>query len=146
VVPPVQPPVSPVPAAPDHGDRVPGLSILAEAGVVASVRAEVVVLSYDNESWLSFDELHELCRTRGHVQVLAFDSARYVGARIGVHNRSGHKVGSASHLRSTEYLVVAGDRRRVRPMVAAVAEAGPGWPVDRPVAPAVGRPEDALPV
>ena len=103
------------------------------AGWSRCVRAEVVVLSYNNESWLTYDELHELCAARGHVAVLAFDSARYVGARIGIHDPSGRKVGPVSHLRNTEYLVVAGDRARVRAMVAAVEEAGLGGRVDRPV-------------
>jgi hypothetical protein len=82
---------------------------------VADVRAEVVVLSYNNESWLSFDELHDSCAARGHVEVLAFDSPRYVGARIGIHDPAGRKVGAVSHLRNTEYVLVAGDRSRVRP-------------------------------
>ena len=105
----------------------------ALARVVSAVRAEVVVLSYNNEAWLSYDELHELCAARGHVAVLAFDSARYVGARIGIHDPSGRKVGRISHLRNTEYLVVAGDRSRVLAMVGAVEEAGLGARVERPV-------------
>jgi adenine-specific DNA-methyltransferase len=105
----------------------------ALGAVISGVRADVVVLSYNNESWLTFEELHELCSTRGHVRVLAFDSARYVGARIGIHDPSGRKVGAVSHLRNTEYLLVAGDRARVRRMVDAVDEAGLGRPVDQPV-------------
>jgi adenine-specific DNA-methyltransferase len=101
--------------------------------VITSVRADVVILSYNNESWLGFDELHDLCAGRGHVEVLAFDSARYVGARIGIHNPAGRKVGSVSHLRNTEYVVVAGDRARVRRMVGAVVAAGLGAAVERPV-------------
>ncbi len=101
--------------------------------VIGAVRADVVVLSYNNESWLSFDELHGLCASRGHVEVLAFDSARYVGARIGIHNPAGRKVGTISHLRNTEYMLVAGDRRRVRAMADAVVGAGLGRAVDRPV-------------
>jgi adenine-specific DNA-methyltransferase len=101
--------------------------------VIAEVRAEVVVLSYNNESWLSFDQLHQACAGHGHVAVLAFDSARYVGARIGIHNPSGRKVGTVSHLRNTEYVLVAGDRARVHPMVRAVVTAGLGAVVDRPV-------------
>ncbi len=113
--------------------------------VIAGVRAEVVVLSYNNESWLTFDELHELCAARGHVEVLAFDSARYVGARIGIHNPAGRKVGAVSHLRNTEYVLVAGDRGRVRRMVAAVVgrRAGPAWSTGRSRwrrGPADGRP------
>ncbi len=105
----------------------------ALAGVVAALRAEVVVLSYNNESWLTFDELYRLCAARGHVEVLAFDSARYVGARIGIHDPSGRKVGTVSHLRNTEYVVVAGARGTVRSMVRAVERAGLGVVVDRPV-------------
>jgi adenine-specific DNA-methyltransferase len=108
------------------------------ASVVEGVRAEVVVLSYNNEAWLSFDDLHHLCAGRGHVEVLAFDSARYVGARIGIHSPDGRRVGRISHLRNTEYVLVAGDRARVRPMVAAVVDAGLGTVVDGPVALAAG--------
>jgi adenine-specific DNA-methyltransferase len=101
--------------------------------VVADLAAEVVILSYNNESWLTFDELRTLCSGRGHVEVLGFDSHRYVGARIGIHDPAGRKVGTVSHVRNTEYLLVAGDRRRVRSMVGAVARAGLGRSVDRPV-------------
>jgi adenine-specific DNA-methyltransferase len=105
----------------------------ALAGVVARVAAEVVVLSYNNESWLTFAELHDVCSARGHVEVLAFDSARYVGARIGIHDPSGRKVGTVSHLRNTEYVVLCGPRARVRAMVDAVEATGSGARVDRPV-------------
>ncbi|HEY6625000.1 MAG TPA: DNA adenine methylase [Acidimicrobiales bacterium] len=97
--------------------------------VVSAVEAEVIVLSYNDESWLSLAELYDLCRSRGQVEVLAFDSARYVGARIGIHDPKGRKVGTVSHLRNTEYLLVAGERGRVRAMAEAVAVAGLGGPV-----------------
>jgi adenine-specific DNA-methyltransferase len=97
--------------------------------VVSAVDAEVIVLSYNDESWLSLAELYDLCRSRGQVEVLAFDSARYVGARIGIHDPKGRKVGTVSHLRNTEYVLVAGERGRVRAMAEAVAVAGLGGPV-----------------
>jgi adenine-specific DNA-methyltransferase len=101
--------------------------------VVSEVDAEVVVLSYNNESWLSFEELRAVCAPRGAVEVLAFDQARYVGARIGIHNPTGAKVGSVSHLRNTEYVVLAGPARRIRAMAAAVEAAGLGVRVKAPV-------------
>ncbi len=101
--------------------------------VIAQVGADVVVLSYNDESWLSLDELRGLCAVRGHVEALGFDSTRYVGARIGIHNPAGRKVGAVSHVRNTEYLLVAGDRGRVRPMVDAVISAGLGTAVEGPV-------------
>jgi adenine-specific DNA-methyltransferase len=106
---------------------------VALAEVVTRVAAEVVVLSYNNESWLTYEELHDLCAARGHVEVLAFDSARYVGARIGIHDPAGRKVGTVSHLRNTEYMVLCGPRARVRSMAAAVEAGGMGTRVDRPV-------------
>jgi adenine-specific DNA-methyltransferase len=113
--------------------------------VVADVRAEVVVLSYNNESWLSFEGLRDMCAARGHVEVLAFDSARYVGARIGIHDPAGRKVGKVTHVRNTEYVLVAGDRTRVRTMAAAVADAGLGVRVDRPVPAPNGAPLGPVP-
>ena len=98
--------------------------------------AEVVVLSYNNEAWLSFDELHELCAARGHVEVLAFDSARYVG-RADRHPRSvraeGGRASPTSATPSTWWS--AGDRATgCGSMVRAVVErAGLGHRlVDRP--------------
>jgi adenine-specific DNA-methyltransferase len=114
--------------------------------VVADVRADVLILSYNNEAWLEFEELRSLCAARGHVEVLAFDSARYVGARIGIHSPSGHKVGTVSHVRNTEYVLVAGDRARVRRMAAAVADSGLGIRVDQPVPTPAGAGQGPVPV
>ena len=88
--------------------------------VIADVDARVVVVSYNDEAWVSVDELVEMCAPRGHVAVLGFDSKRYVGAQIGVFNPRGEKVGTASRLRNVEYLVVAGPEADVERMTAAV--------------------------
>jgi adenine-specific DNA-methyltransferase len=105
----------------------------ALGAVVAAVDAEVVVLSYNNESWLDFESLREMCADRGEVAVLAFDSSRYVGARIGIHNPAGKRVGRVSHLRNTEYLVLAGPPRRIRAMADAVTASGLGRTTDQAV-------------
>jgi adenine-specific DNA-methyltransferase len=86
----------------------------ALAGVVAGVRAGLVVLSYNDESFLTLAQLLDTCRTRGHVEVLAAPSARYVGARIGIHNPAGQRVGTVGRLHNVEYLLVAGERSEVR--------------------------------
>ena len=85
----------------------------ALAEVVRAVRARVLVLSYNDEAWVSLDELVELCAPRGAVAVLEFDSARYVGARIGIHDPSGRRVGRVGRLRNVEYLLVSGAVREV---------------------------------
>ncbi|RNM12943.1 DNA adenine methylase [Nocardioides pocheonensis] len=83
------------------------------------VRAEVVVVSYNDESWVTPEQITQALREGGHedVQVLAFDSKRYVGAQIGIFNPSGRKVGQVSRLRNTEYVFVAGPAEKVRAAV-----------------------------
>jgi adenine-specific DNA-methyltransferase len=88
-----------------------------------SVRGELVLVSYNDEAWVSPDELVGWLREAGHaeVRVLAFDAKRYVGALIGIHDPAGRRVGQVSHTRHTEFVFVAGPRERVE---AAVERAG----------------------
>jgi adenine-specific DNA-methyltransferase len=106
----------------------------ALASAVRSVDCDLLVLSYNDESWLELDELEAMCSvgrsgTGGHREVatLSFDSTRYVGAQIGIFNPSGHKVGRVSHLSNRELLVIAGEAALVARVVEAVGsmEAGP---------------------
>jgi adenine-specific DNA-methyltransferase len=94
--------------------------------VVETVDCGVLVLSYNDEAWVSLDELVAMCSGRDAVEVLAFPSKRYVGAQIGIHNPAGAKVGTVSHLRNVEYVLVAGRRadiaRAVAPFVAESAD------------------------
>ncbi|MDX6667063.1 MAG: adenine-specific DNA-methyltransferase [Solirubrobacteraceae bacterium] len=90
----------------------------AIARVVADVRARVVVLSYNDEAWIELDDLVDLCTARGAVGVLEFDSRRYVGARIGIHNPAGKRVGRVRRLRNVEYLLVSGEPAEVARMTA----------------------------
>jgi len=88
----------------------------ALAELIGRARADVVVVSYNDESWVSPEQMTAALRAAGHecVEVLAFDSKRYVGAQIGIHGPTGEKVGEVKRLRNVEYLFVAGDRERVR--------------------------------
>jgi adenine-specific DNA-methyltransferase len=104
----------------------------ALASVVQSVDCDLLVLSYNNESWLELDELESMCAIQGEsagggrrreVATLAFDSTRYVGARIGIFDPSGRKVGRVSHLSNQELLVIAGRPALVRRVVEAVGNA-----------------------
>ncbi len=85
----------------------------ALARLVRSVRAEVVLVSGSDEGWVGLDDLADMAGGRGAVEVLAFDSKRYVGAQIGIHDPSGKKVGQVGRTRNVEYLVVAGPARTV---------------------------------
>ena len=81
----------------------------ALGSVINELEADVMVLSYNDEAWMEPEELVDLCAVRGEVEVLSIESKRYVGAQIGIHNRSGDKVGRVSHLHNLEYLIVSGE-------------------------------------
>ncbi len=87
--------------------------------LLTDVRAETLILSYNNESWLSKDDLIAMCEPRGHVAVIEVDFKRYVGAQIGIFNQAGKKVGEPKHQRNLEYVVLVGERKRVEKMVGA---------------------------
>jgi adenine-specific DNA-methyltransferase len=91
----------------------------ALADLLRRARAEVVVVSYNDESWVTAEEMTGMLRDAGHedVQMLAFDSKRYVGAQIGIFGPSGQKVGTVARLRNTENLFVAGPRDKVEAAV-----------------------------
>jgi adenine-specific DNA-methyltransferase len=67
---------------------------------------------------VGLDDLVDMAGCRGHVEVLGFDSRRYIGAQIGIHNPKGEKVGRVTHTRNVEYVVLAGDRQLVRRLTA----------------------------
>lgn len=75
-----------------------------------NVRAPVLVISFNNEGYLTREEmeamLSRLWGGQGKVTTLEYDFKRYVGAQIGIYNPSGQKVGKVSHLRNKEYLYV----------------------------------------
>ncbi len=87
----------------------------ALAALLGRLRARTVVVSYNDESWVSPEQITGWLTDAGHedVALLAFDRKRYVGAQIGIHNRSGQRVGEVGRLRNVEYLFVAGERDRV---------------------------------
>lgn len=86
----------------------------ALATVVSAIDARVLVVSFSDEGWVPIEDLVAMCADRGEVRVVAFPSKRYVGAQIGIYNPQGKRVGRVSHLRNTEYLVVAGRPAAVR--------------------------------
>jgi adenine-specific DNA-methyltransferase len=97
---------------------------VAFAELLGEVRADTVVVSYNDEAWITPAQMMGALRDAGHeeVRMLAFDAKRYVGAQIGIHSPAGVKVGAVSHLRNTEYLFVAGSRDRVDAAAASVTE------------------------
>jgi adenine-specific DNA-methyltransferase len=85
----------------------------ALSGLVDSLTTPWIVASVSDEGYHHPADVAALLGERGHVAALAIDRPRYVGARIGIHNPAGERVGTVSHVRNLEYLIVSGPDRRV---------------------------------
>ncbi len=86
----------------------PGIGPALKA-VIEAVRAPHLIVSFNDEGYLSRDQLVEMLSVRGPVRVIEIPRPRYVGARIGIHNPRGEKVGTVGRLRNVEYLFVVSE-------------------------------------
>lgn len=78
--------------------------------LLASVNARTLVVSFSNEGYLSRPDLEAMLGTlwegAARVATIETDFPRYVGAKIGIYNPRGLKVGRIGHLRNKEYVYV----------------------------------------
>ena len=89
-------------------------ALTALTDLIERARAPWLLVSFSNEGFHRPDEIEALLAQRGHVGAVAVPRPRYVGARIGIHDPSGRRVGAVSHLSNTEHLFVCGpDRHRL---------------------------------
>jgi len=89
--------------------------------LVRTVRAPVLIVSFSDEGYLDRAAMESILGARGAVGVVTMDYRRYVGARIGIYNPQGIKVGRVRRLRNREFLFVAGPRRVVDRVIAALS-------------------------
>lgn len=94
----------------------------ALATLISGLDTKTLVLSYNNESWLSRRELTDMCSRFEAVEILDFDSKRYVGSQIGGYNQSGRLVGKPGAHRNLEHIVITGQRQIVSRMVKALSQ------------------------
>jgi adenine-specific DNA-methyltransferase len=90
--------------------------------VILKAKGSLVVVSYNNESWVAAEDIEQSLRDAGHeeVNLLEFDYKRYVGAQIGIYNPAGLKVGKVQNLRNKELVFVAGSSAQVAKTTEAV--------------------------
>ncbi len=100
--------------------------------VINALRARYLLVSFNNEGYISRRQMEELLSGKGHVAVFPSDYRRYVGAQIGIHNPDGEKVGEVSHLDNKEFLfLVTEDRADMERAMGAWAALAP--PEQRPL-------------
>jgi adenine-specific DNA-methyltransferase len=94
----------------DFNSRVRIAAALRE--LIDAIDARYLLVSFNDEGYLSRHDLVELLRERGEVAGMEVDYKRYVGAQIGIFNPQGEKVGRVSHLRNRERLFLVGPNAR----------------------------------
>ncbi len=87
----------------------------ALARTIAALRCPTLVVSFSDEGYLGRAALEAMLAGRGHLQVIEIPYGRYVGAKIGIHNPKGEKVGTVGKLTNTEFLFIASDRALALP-------------------------------
>ena len=90
--------------------------------VLRDVKAEVIVLSYNNESWISREELVSQVENRGSVEILDVEFKRYIGSQIGIYNKSGTRVGEPGAKQNLEHILLAGPKRVIAKMLDAAGK------------------------
>jgi adenine-specific DNA-methyltransferase len=74
--------------------------------LVDSIDARYIVVSFNNEGYVTEAELRAILERRGPTAVSRVDFRRYVGAQIGIYNPAGIKTGKVGHLRNQELIFV----------------------------------------
>ncbi len=85
----------------------------AMAYLVSQIRASHLLVSFNNEGYLTRDEIETILREWGYVVCFERPYRRYVGALIGVYNPRGEKVGQVSHTHNCERLFLATKQKAV---------------------------------
>jgi adenine-specific DNA-methyltransferase len=94
----------------------------AMAEVLDALDARTLLVSFNNEGYISEEEMIELLSPHGEVALTRFDYKRYVGAQIGVHNPKGERVGKVGHLRNRELLFAVAPNSRLAKVAVDAAE------------------------
>jgi adenine-specific DNA-methyltransferase len=90
--------------------------------LISNLDAKTLILSYNNESWLSRRELKDMCSGFETVKIIDFDSKRYVGAKIGGYNQAGKLVGTPGVSRNLEHIVIAGSADQVKALTTSLGQ------------------------
>lgn len=76
--------------------------------VIDAIDAPTLIVSFNNEGYLSPEQIESMLEPIGPVAVIDHEHPRYVGCKIGIHNQQGVKVGRVGRVRNTEHFFIAG--------------------------------------
>ncbi len=76
--------------------------------VIDNLAASKALVSFNNEGYLTKEQISDILKSKfNSVEILELPYKRYVGAKIGIHNKKGEKVGEVTHTENKELLFLA---------------------------------------
>jgi adenine-specific DNA-methyltransferase len=63
-------------------------------------------VSFNDEGYISKDEMTSLLEKHGTTKVITIEYQRYIGSQIGIHNKKGEKVGEKGKKKNNEFIFV----------------------------------------
>ena len=81
-------------------------ALSAMENLVDNLNCKTTIISFNNEGYIPRSDMELLLNKHGDLSVKEIEYKRYVGAKIGIHNKKGKKVGKVGHLKNKEYLYV----------------------------------------
>ncbi len=87
-----------------------GTILPALTRVIEGLKAPNLIVSFNDEGFVTREQMEALLASRGHLTVIETPRPRYVGARIGIHNLKGERVGVVGRLQNVERLFISSAR------------------------------------
>jgi len=76
--------------------------------VIDNLSAPKTLVSFNNEGYLTKNQILSILESKfNNIDIIEVPYKRYVGAKIGIHNKEGEKVGEISHTDNVELLFMA---------------------------------------
>ena len=97
--------------------------------LIQAISSPYILVSFSDEGFIPKCEMIRLLAKAGDVHLWTTEYARYVGARIGIHNPSGDKVGTIGKLRNREHLFLCA-RQPLTNLERRILHAQDGWEFD----------------
>jgi len=94
-------------------------------GVLEKIRARYLLVSFNDEGHLGRDEIETMLARFGSVRIYSQVHERYVGAKIGIHDLKGRKVGKVGRLRNQEFFFLVDTHERSEALPAESTKAAP---------------------
>lgn len=82
----------------------------ALAEIIAALSSRYIIISFNDEGFISKENMEDMLYHFGDLTILEKEYKRYVGAKIGIYNNKGVKVGNINKLDNKEFLYII-DRR-----------------------------------